>query len=1076
MRTRLLGLLASLTLLGLVAGLPMVLLTIAGNPVPSSIPRLDQVWTALSTPDDGTILLGLVTWVAWIAWAVLTVSVLLEVASRLRGVRAPHLPGLSLPQGAAAQLVTAAALLFVAVPAGTGAAPAAAAPPPGTTLAVTAPAVPASTAGLATAHTITTTATARSQHNAPVEDRTVTVHEGDSLWGIAERELGDGMLYKALYRATRHVTQPDGRRLTDPDLIYVGWRIHIPAALDPATANEPEIGTPSARSTAQTPGTPPLVGTSTTDPGAAASTAARPVNPGLRGDRPEDTPEPAQQGSPSAAVTPSATPTASAAPDGAGSVSPSASTGDPAGAAPPHTRGTVPAGASLATPVEGQDAQPAPWMLAGLTAGGALLAGALLLTLRRRRQAQFRHRRPGRTLAAPPPLLAPVEKTIAIVGQVSAPTLGHLDQVLRRLGGATARDGDMMPLLAAVELTATHIVLHLSAPADLTEPWEPVGSDAMHWRITPATPLDAIGPAETDQPAPYPLLVTIGVSDTDAVWLLNIEDLAVTIAGDATYGVDFARYLAAEVACNPWASAVEVSCVGVAAELAAMAPERIHVYSSNGADEDPVGRTLAAAVATIDHARAVGADVATARATQAGDEAWPSRLLLADADASDSPTMEHLLRVVREHAGETATSVVVSGQPSISGGMVLEVTADGRLRLPEVGLDLEAVGLTADEARGCATLLAHADTAITPVDVPVDETAVTGWASYADQAGALRPEHTLPRTPVDAATTASAAVESSSLLDADDGTYTGAAATTTEDLQAVAPRVSATLRDELAHADPTLDDDVAAWFDPDGPLPKLRLLGPVKATGHGTAPRGREPYMTELLAFIALRGGATSAEIAEAFHITTGSARAYALTVRNWLGTNPRTGQPHLPEARKTDAAAARGIPTYQVQDLLVDADLFRRLRVRGQARGADGISDLQTALRLVEGRPFDYPVDRETVGWAWLINGQRLDESLVVAVVDVAHTVTTHALATGDLAVARAAAETAALAAPHEEIPRLDLAAVAAAEGRPSEAQRIVRDQVCNRSDDDGAPPELSERTQEVLSQRKDWRDHRAS
>lgn len=54
----------------------------------------------------------------------------------------------------------------------------------------------------------------------------------------------------------------------------------------------------------------------------------------------------------------------------------------------------------------------------------------------------------------------------------------------------------------------------------------------------------------------------------------------------------------------------------------------------------------------------------------------------------------------------------------------------------------------------------------------------------------------------------------------------------------------------------------------------------------------------------------------------------------------------------------------------------------------------------------------------------------LLCAVVDVAHMVTTSALKDGDLGQARAAAELAAQAAPHEEIPRLDLAAVAAAEG----------------------------------------------
>jgi len=269
------------------------------------------------------------------------------------------------------------------------------------------------------------------------------------------------------------------------------------------------------------------------------------------------------------------------------------------------------------------------------------------------------------------------------------------------------------------------------------------------------------------------------------------------------------------------------------------------------------------------------------------------------------------------------------------------------------------------------------------------------------------------------------------------------------------------------------------WWREDSALPKLRLLGPVRATTRGKPLTKRKPYMTELLAFIALRRhGATPEEVAQTFNITKAKARDYVLTIRHWLGTNPRTGTDHLPDARLAPAATIREVPVYQVLDLLIDADLFRRLRVRGEARGgAEGIEDLRTALSLVEGRPFDYPIEREQGGgWTWLIEGTRLDEHLTVAVVDVAHLVVTHDLAQGDLPAARLAAETAILAAPHEEIPRLDLAAVADAEGRHAEAQRILRDEVCNRTDDDSAPPELPERTEQILRSRKGWTDSKAS
>ena len=93
----------------------------------------------------------------------------------------------------------------------------------------------------------------------------------------------------------------------------------------------------------------------------------------------------------------------------------------------------------------------------------------------------------------------------------------------------------------------------------------------------------------------------------------------------------------------------------------------------------------------------------------------------------------------------------------------------------------------------------------------------------------------------------------------------------------------------------------------------------------------------------------------------------------------------------------------------------------------------------------------------------------MVCGIVDVAHLVTTHALAEGDLNTARTATQIATSAAPYEEIPRLDLAAIAAAAGHRQEAARIVRDEVCNRSDDGHPPLELSERTEQILAA-QDW------
>ena len=144
-RTRLLGLGATVLVVAILAGLPTLLLALGANPIPSSVPNLDQIRTALTTPDDGTLAMGAITLIAWAAWLVLAASIVLEIAAKVRGLQAPIMPGLGMPQIAARHLVAAAALLFVVLPSATPSVSAAAAPAPAA-MTVTAPASAVTTA------------------------------------------------------------------------------------------------------------------------------------------------------------------------------------------------------------------------------------------------------------------------------------------------------------------------------------------------------------------------------------------------------------------------------------------------------------------------------------------------------------------------------------------------------------------------------------------------------------------------------------------------------------------------------------------------------------------------------------------------------------------------------------------------------------------------------------------------------------------------------------------------------------------------------------------------------------------
>jgi hypothetical protein len=58
------------------------------------------------------------------------------------------------------------------------------------------------------------------------------VRVGDSLWRIAERELGSGFRWREIYGLNEGKCFPDGRCLTDPHLIHPGWVLELPAAED----------------------------------------------------------------------------------------------------------------------------------------------------------------------------------------------------------------------------------------------------------------------------------------------------------------------------------------------------------------------------------------------------------------------------------------------------------------------------------------------------------------------------------------------------------------------------------------------------------------------------------------------------------------------------------------------------------------------------------------------------------------------------------------------------------------------------------------------------------------------------
>lgn len=1030
--SRLRGLVATLALLAFVVGVPVVLAAIGAVPDLSAFS-----WSRLRAPDDGALVLEILTIVCWVAWTVFTCQLAVAIISQARGIRAPRLTGLVVPQVAADRLVAAAALLFIAVPSATALLPQPRAT--GATAATPQPAAPA------TIHTIGAAVIAEPADTSPapvLDDDTeaplerYTVKRGDSLWRIAEDHLGDGTryvelvelnqtvlngrpdfllpgtvltipstedhpepdasgsyvvrpgdtlseiadselghadAYPAIVEASRDTIQPDGHRLSDPDLIQPGWRLTIPA------------GEPGSRAAAPNPK--------------------------------QDVEPPRNHRSP-APTTPAPAP-ATPAPSIPAPIAPS-ETADPSaadGAAPDS------AGATDASDDRSDPATPS-WLAPGLTAAGSVLAGALWLVLRAQRRTQLRHRRPGTVIPPPPPALIPAEKTARATASVIAPRLDALDTALRALP-------QHLRLLTA-RMDNDAISLNLREPVDLPAPWS---GAATEWRVRLADV-----PKRTDGSfPPYPLLVSVGRAADGAFVFLNLEELrTVTVAGDPARKVAFARHLAAELALNPWSTVTTVNLLGLGSDLASFNLGRVRTH--------PAGDTAF----ITDLAR----DLSSITEPSQPDDFHAAIIVTTQRPAAD---LDRLASLIESIPGRSPAALIDLDADQRARGTRLEVTADGRLREPRLGVNVAVAGLSAEEARACALLL----------DLTLDETMVEVPASdddatVCDLGGALVEELTQPR--------AEGPTGAASLLPLDAHEYADAAATTVEDIERLAPRAAPQARTAVATADPDLDEDLARWESSTLSSAKLILLGPVAArtTGDAKATAHRRPFYVELLAYVALHtNGVTGHDIADAFGLRPDRVRVDMSQLRRWLGTDPRTGEPYIPKAEPRSGADSPAV--YRVRGVLSDVDLFRRLRARGQSQGAEGIDDLIAALRLVSGEPFTQLREGH---WNWLLDDERWDHLMSSAIVDVAHIVTTHALATNDHDLALWAAQVAYGASPYDEVAQLDIIAAEKARGENDQADRDLSEKIFNRRDDDQPPIGLPSRTTQVV-QGKGWNTH---
>ncbi|GAW48028.1 MULTISPECIES: LysM peptidoglycan-binding domain-containing protein [unclassified Nocardioides] len=1082
------ALVAALALAALVVGPPWALLGYIGNPWPAE-------GVSLSAPITDGAIIGLLAVVVWVLWAQLIVCVVVEAIAALTDdritLKVPFTLGVQ--QDLARQLVTAVVVAFVATPVWAGPAVLAPGQTPGPEPAPTAPTTslqvvsahhragdqtdqrlaraPVAQAG---PHTGTHTVSGRQQGLTT----TVTVMRLDSLWSIAERHLGEGDRWPEIATLNEGRIMNDGTVFHAANPIRPGWVLLIPTLGGSARHAEAviereeivvkgdtlseialeELGDAQAY--------PELFEASKdiVQPGGVHLTDPDRIFPGWTIKIPGQ-PAPAENETPPQVNNPKPPPEVRThqIPQGPAHDQDAPQEVAPHEVAPPNAVDTPAADQQPdAAHAANQDSDEG-----GVSALHALLAtaaclsvGALGLVAANRRR-QFRHRRIGRTIASIPEKLVDVEQTIIESGRQGQDDVVFLDRALRHVGASCKVSPCPLPQLGAAVLGAEDLTLLFTHPAtgQVPEGWSAT-EDSRAWVLPRETFLEQDLEA---QPAPYPALVSIGLDEGGRTWLLDLETLGMCgIGGEPQQVADLVRFMVAELAVNAWSEGSEVLLADrFGAESLGLNPARLRQVQRREA------LTRAAVLAGEMDAveQNLGVEVlARRRDGVVLDSTNPVVVVV-----SSPPGGEFLADIAQRDRSRVVILYGDSGGNSGAGesGMGEEVPAvelapDGMAFLPMWGISVKAFSLPATQAQVMAELLASTRS-LKDEPVPATRSDDGPLGKYAKADGSLREEYTGPRRREGG--------DPSSMLPEADELYLATAATTAEDLAAVAPSVPEEVRAELADLDPTLDQDLADWLDHTSPRPKVHLLGPVEVTAlHGGDPAAIDNAKgtVSFIAYLAwLEKGVTGERAAaECGWTSVKTVQNRGTNARFLLGKQP-DGSDWLPDAAMSSGAQRGTSPTYELLKgpggVLNSADLFVRLRHRAQRRGDAGCQeDLVRALSLVTGAPFEGATEHR---FKWLTKTGRPDDILAGAIHEVAHTLATRAVAEGRIDLVRLACETARRANPNADISWLDQAAATEAEAGRDAASELVREHVVDRYDED-----LPARSETVIEQREWW------
>lgn len=1027
--------LGSLIVIGaLLVGVPIALVTIAGNPLPSP-----EQWQAIFTltPDYGWVItttkvLPLLCWIAWVAFAgPLLIEIFAGLAGRPTRKRVGVFRG---QQRVAASLVATVAVMLTGFGAIGSATPAVAADFSQSTTVTTAAAAPLQTApATSAAATPEAAAPIAVEAAAPVIVYATVSHavvQGDTLWDLAVQYYGDGQRYPEIFEVNRGVAQADGRALSDPDLIITGWTLAVPNVqieeAPPAPAPEPPA-----------PDTDDAPSPDSIDEGAGSGAGS----------------------------------------GGAGGFDGGAGGAGAGGAADAQSGSSTSNSSDTSSSVENEssvvesdinETDEADFSIPLVTAGGAvgLLLAGLLAALGTRRLRQRRQRAAGERIAMPEQAAADLELELRLVENPIG--VEDIDNALRSLQEWAENTGAVLPELLAVRLADDEIAVYLTQPADLPEPFEPAHPDRTAWLVRPGRATPPTRPTVS----PYPALTTIGTDDAGGVLLLDLEQIgSLNVVGDAETARGVLTAIAVELAVNPWSDQIQVTLVGMPHGLA----HEIGTFRVQHVDDVPA--LLRNLRADMDDRRAAldsyGVDdVHQARVRATEMESWAPHIVILGEEPADHLRSE--LAELVAHMPRLGIATVASGDAIAAGSTVVitdRTTAEYRSGGQLPPLPFHPQILAGEELELIQNLFDTTTHEPLPADLHtenhIDERHVSEKSAAVEESEAVEV--------VDGFVARDADDDSEHAVDhlvAEPGAEAAAPAPEA-DVEATAPAVEAVEAVEVDEADEVDEVAEVAEVDaadaevgegspsatatvqaPEWPAPYVRVLGTIDVLNVAD-PDGLPGRGVEMMAYLLLHNGQVpGAQLHKAFwpdknDPTSNNARQLAKHLRNALGSDP-SGHKLLPEGRND--VGFRIHPAIRS-----DWDDFRELI--GPDLKTTPNEDLVAAIRLVRGQPLT-PARSRRGWWVWR---SVLEEQMIAAVLDAADELAHRALRHGEIDQARFAARIAQSADPLNEAGwRLELEAAMRA-GSATEFSRVV-DELYARPGGGDPDYELDEATQQLI------------